>query len=132
MLIRRIPLTPSNPVKIIDTSTHTIKDAYPLLLVQNLINQVKDAKVFTKFNVRWGYNNIHIRDSDQWKVAFITHKGLFKPTVMFFGLCNSPATVQQFMNNSFRDIITEGWLVIYMDDLLLSSPDHHLDTKCTK
>ena len=41
-------------------NTHTVKDAYPLLLVQNLINQVKDAKVFTKFNIRWGYNNIHI------------------------------------------------------------------------
>ena len=41
-------------------NTHTIKDAYPLPLVQNLIDQVKDAKVFTKFNVQWGYNNICI------------------------------------------------------------------------
>ena len=65
-------------------------------------------------------------------MAFITHKGLFKPTVMFFGLCNSPDTFQQFMNNLFRDMITEGWLVVYMDDLLISSPNHHLDTECTK
>ena len=79
-----------------------------------------------------GYNNIHIRDRDQWKVACITHKELFKPTVMFFGLCNSPATFQQFMNNSFRDKITEGWLFVYMDDLLISSPDTHLNTECTK
>ena len=89
-------------------------------------------KVFTKFDVRWGYNNIHIRDGDQWKAAFITHKGLFEPTVMFFGLCNLPATFQRFMNDSFRDMIAEGWLVIYMDDLLISSPNHHLDTECTK
>ena len=51
---------------------------------------------------------------------------------MFFGLCNSPATFQQFMNDSFRDMIAKGWLVVYMDDLLISSPDHHLDTECTK
>ena len=75
-------------------NSHTIKDAYLLRLVQNLINQVKDAKVFTKFDIRWGYNNIHIQDGDQWKAAFITHKGLFESTVMFFGLCNSPATFQ--------------------------------------
>ena len=111
---------------------HTIKDAYPLPLVQNLIDQVKDTKVFTKFDIRWGYNNICIRDGDQWKAAFITHKGLFEPTVMFFGLCNSPATFQRFMNDLFRDMIAEGWLVVYMDDLLISSPDHHLDTKHTK
>ena len=109
-------------------NTHTVKDAYPLLLVQNLIDQVKDAKVFTKFDVRWGYNNIRIQDRDQWKAAFITHKGLFEPTVMFFGLCNSPTTFQWFMSDSFRDMITEGWLVVYMDYLLISSPNHHFDT----
>ena len=92
---------------------------------------MKDAKVFTKFDIQWGYNNIRIRDGDQWKAAFITHKGLFEPTVMFFGLCNSPATFQRFMNDSFRDMIAEGWLIVYMDDLLISSPDHHLDTECT-
>ena len=51
---------------------------------------------------------------------------------MFFGLCNSPATFQRFMNDSFRDMIAEGWLVIYMDDLLISSPDHNLNTERTK
>ena len=51
---------------------------------------------------------------------------------MFFGLCNSPATFQRFMNDSFRDMIAEGWLVVYMDDLLISSPDHNLDTERTK
>ena len=111
---------------------HTIKYAYPLPLIQNLIDKVKDAKVFTKFDVQWGDNNICIQDGDQSKVAFITHKGLFKQTGMLFGLCNSPATFQQFMNDWFRDMITKGWLVIYMDDLLISSPNTHLNTKCTK
>ena len=109
-----------------------IKDAYPLPLVSDLINKVKDARVFTKFNVRWGYNNVRIKDGDQWKAAFITHKGLFKPNVMFFGLSNSPMMFQRFMNDSFRDMIAEGWLIIYMDDLLILSPDEETDTTNTR
>ena len=94
---------------------------YPLPLISDLIDKVKDAKVYTKFDVRWGYNNIRIKDGDQWKAAFITYKGLFEPTVMFFGLSNSPATSQRFMNNSFRDMIAEEWLVMYMYDIHISS-----------
>ena len=111
---------------------HTTRDAYPLPLISNLINKLKDTKLFTKFDVRWGYNNVHIKDGHQWKAAFITHKGLFEPTMMFFGLTNSPATFQWFMNNSFRDMIAEGWLVIYMDDLLIFSPDEETHHECTK
>ena len=51
---------------------------------------------------------------------------------MFFGLCNSPATFQRFMNDSFCDIIAEGWLVIYMDDLLIFSPDEETRKNHTK
>ena len=102
---------------------HTIHDAYPLPLISDLVDKLKDARYFTKFDVRWGYNNVHIKNGHQWKVAFITHKGLFEPMVMFFGLNNSPATFQRFMNDSFRDMIAEGWLIIYMDDLLIFTPD---------
>ena len=108
---------------------HTIKDAYPLPLISNLINKVKDAQLFTKFDIRSGYNNIRIKEGDQWKAAFITSKGLFEPTVMFFGLSNSPVTFQRFMNDSFCDMIAEGWLVIYMDDMLLTSTNEQEDTK---
>ena len=68
----------------------------------------------------------------KWKAAFITHKGLFEPTVMFFGLTNSPATFQRFMNDSFHDMIAEGWLVIYMDDLLIFSPNKETHCKRTE
>ena len=64
-------------------------------------------------------------------MAFITHKGLFELTMMFFGLCNSPAAFQRFMNESFKDMIAEGWLVVYMDDLLISSPNQETDTQRT-
>lgn len=111
---------------------HTIKDAYPLPLISEIIDRTKNSKIFTKFDIRWGYNNIRIKDGDQWKAAFITHKGLYEPTVMFFGLSNSPATFQRFMNDSFRDMIAEGWLEIYMDDLLIHSPDRQLDEERTR
>ena len=100
---------------------HTIKDTYPLPLISDLIDKVKDAKLFTKFDIRSGYNNIRIKEGDEWKAAFITPKGLFKPTVMFFGLSNSPATFQRFMNDLFKDMIAEGWLIVYMDDMLITS-----------
>ena len=111
---------------------HTIRDVYPLPLISDLIDKLQGVKVFTKFDVRWGYNNVRIKDGHQWKAAFVIHKGLFEPTVMFFGLTNSPATFQRFMNDSFCDMIAEGWLVIYMDDLLIYSPDAATHTKRTK
>ena len=100
---------------------HTIKDAYPLPLISNLIDMVKDATIFTKFDIQSGYNNIRIKEGDQWKATFITSKGLFEPTVMFFRLSNSPTTFQRFMNDSFKDMIAEGWLIVYMDDMLITA-----------
>jgi hypothetical protein len=74
-------------------------------------------------DVRWGYNNIRIKDGDTWKAAFRTNRGLFEPLVMFFGLTNSLATFQTMMNDIFREEIAEGWVVIYMDDILVFSKD---------
>ena len=81
--------------------------------------KLKGSKYFTKLDLRWGYNNVRIKESDEWKAAFITNRGLFKPTVMFFGLQNSPATFQAMMDNYFQEYIDEGWIVIYMDDILI-------------
>ena len=77
------------------------------------------AKYFTKFDVRWGFNNICIKDGDQWKAAFKTNLGLYEPMVMFFGLCNSPSTFQAMMNDTLKDKIEEGFCIIYMDDILI-------------
>ena len=76
---------------------HTIKNAYPLPLIGELLDKLKGAQQFTKLDVRWGYNNVRIQDGDQWKAAFKMNKGLFEPTMMFFGMCNSPATFQSMM-----------------------------------
>jgi hypothetical protein len=98
-------------------NSHTVRNAYPLPLIPELIDDMKDSTLFTKFDVRWGYNNVRIMEDDQWKGAFITPFGLFEPTVMFFGFCNDPPTFQTFMNSIFADMIAERWLKIYIDDL---------------
>ena len=70
----------------------TVKNKYPLPLIPELIDKLKDSTCFTKLDVRWGYNNIRIKEGDECKAAFRTNRGLFEPMVMFFGLTNSPAT----------------------------------------
>jgi hypothetical protein len=97
----------------------TIKNRYPLPLLPDMMSRISGAKYFTKLDVRWGYNNIRIREGDEWKAAFRTNRGLFEPLVMFFGLCNSPATFQTMMNDIFRILIEEGVVVVYMDDILI-------------
>ena len=75
-------------------------------------------------DIQWGYNNIWIKPGDEWKAAFTTNQGLFKPTIMFFRMCNAPATFQAMMNMIFAEELHEGWLVIYMDDLLIATDNN--------
>ena len=97
----------------------TVKNKYPLPLVDDLVQRLKGARYFTKLDVRWGYNNVRIKEGDEWKAAFRTNRGLFEPLVMFFGLTNSPATFQTMMNDIFADLIRDGKVCIYMDDILI-------------
>ena len=73
--------------------------------------------------MRWGYYNVRIHKGDEWKAAFKINLGLFEPTVMFFGLCNVPATFQKFMNEIFRELIDEGHTIVYLDDILIFTND---------
>jgi hypothetical protein len=100
-------------------NSKTIKNVYPLLLISNLINRLQGACYFIKLDVRWGYNNVHIKEGDKWKATFRTNQGLFEPLVMFFGLTNSPTTFQTMINDIFRDLISEGVVCIYLDDILI-------------
>ena len=61
-------------------------------LISDLIDSIGKKKVFTKMDLRWGYNNVRIKEGDEWKTVFSTPEGSFEPTVMFFGLTNSLAT----------------------------------------
>jgi hypothetical protein len=88
-------------------------------LIPQTIDRLSGCTLFTKFDVQWGYNNVRIKEGDEWKAAFLTPEGLFEPTVMFFSLTNSPATFQMMMNTIFRTEVAQGWLSVYMDDLAI-------------
>ena len=90
----------------------TIKDKTPLPLIREVINRLKEVWYFNKLDLIWEYNNIWIKEGDEWKAAFLTSKGLFKPQVIYFGLCNSSGTFQWIMNSIFweslhKDILTK-------------------------
>ncbi|KAF8755281.1 hypothetical protein RHS01_05373 [Rhizoctonia solani] len=104
----------------------THKNVYLLPRQDNLMAKLRHAKIFTKLDLQWGYNNIQIKEGDKWKTAFRTKYGLFEYLVMPFGLTNAPAAFQHFMNNLFRDLI-DITVVIYLDNILIFSekPEEH-------
>ena len=83
----------------------TKKNRYPIPRIADLIDNLSESSIFTKLDLRWGYNNVRIREGDEWKTAFITHRGLYEATVMYFGFCNAPATFQAMMNHILSDLI---------------------------
>jgi hypothetical protein len=104
----------------------TVRNQYPLPLIGDLIRNLGRAIVFTKFDICQGYNNIRIREGDKRKAMFKTRHGLFEPTVMYFGLCNLPATFQAFMNDIFHPTIAKhdslGTAIrVYMDDIAVTT-----------
>jgi hypothetical protein len=84
-----------------------VRNQYPLPLITALIRDLGGAHIYTKLDVRWGYNNVRIKEGDKYKAVFKTRRGLFEPTVMFFGLTNSPATFQAMMNSIYQQAITK-------------------------
>ena len=107
-------------------NSYTIRNQYPLPLISNLIRDLGGARLYTKFDIRQGYNNIRIKEADAHKAAFKTRRGLHQPRVMMFGLCNSPATFQAFMNDRYRRVIAKHealgtFIRIYMDDIAIAT-----------
>jgi hypothetical protein len=84
------------------------------------VDKVRDARLFLKMDVCAGYNNIRIKEGDEYKAAFKTNMGLFENTVMPFSLKNAPSVFQRMMNTEFADIIATGRVIIYMDDILVA------------
>ena len=72
----------------------TIKDKILLPLIREVIDKLKEARYFNKLDLIRGYNNVQIKESNKWKAAFLTNKGLFKPQVIYLRLCNSLGTFQ--------------------------------------
>ena len=101
----------------------TVKNNYPLPLISDILENIGTKKVFMKINLRWGYNNVRIKEGDEWKVAFITPERSFKPMVMFFGLTNSPATFQVMINKLLRDLINTGKVAAFIDNVIIGTED---------
>ena len=100
-------------------NSHTVVNSYPLPDIKMLLDNLASSSYFAKFDVRWGFTNIRIKASDEWKAAFVTPRGVFEPLVMFFGQTNAPPTFQRYMNETFARMISERKVVIFMDDVIV-------------
>ncbi len=98
----------------------TVKFRYPLPLVPSSLEQLRQAKYFTKLDLRCAYNLIRIKDGDEWKTAFSTSTGHYGYLGMPFGLSNSPSVFQSFISDVFRDMLDQ-WVIVYIDDILIYS-----------
>jgi hypothetical protein len=101
-----------------------VKNNYPLPLISQLVDKLKGSKWFTKIDLQWGYNNVRIKEGDELKTTFVCHRGSSEPIVMYFGLCNSPATFQTMMNEIFSDMA--DIMVIYIDDLMIYTKTNNI------
>ncbi|KAK1618870.1 hypothetical protein QYE76_024387 [Lolium multiflorum] len=101
----------------------TIKNKYPLPNINDLFDQLKGAKVFSKIDLRSGYFQLKIREEDIPKTAFTTRYGLYEYTVMPFGLTNAPAYFMTMMNKVFMEFL-DKFVVVFIDDILVYSRDN--------
>jgi hypothetical protein len=117
-------------------NSHMVWNQYLLPLIAQLISDLSGTQIFSKVDIRQGYNNIWIKKGDEWKAAFKTKFGHWEPLVMFFGLMNSPSTFQEMMNIIYKGVIewhaTRGTIIwIYMDDIAIATTgtlQDHIDT----
>jgi hypothetical protein len=99
----------------------TIKNKYPLPCIEDLFDQLKGARLFSKIDLRSGYHHLKIRPSDIVKTAFTTRYGLYEYTVMSFGLTNAPAYFMYLMNKVFMEYLDQ-FVVVFIDDILVTHP----------
>jgi len=92
-----------------------------LPLISDVIENIGTKKVFTKMDLRWGYNNVWIKVGYEWKATFTTPEGLFEPTVMFFRLMNSLVTFRTILNEILQNLIKNGKVVSFIDNIIIGT-----------
>ena len=98
----------------------TVKNRYPLLLISETLNRLSRAKIFIKLNIIAAFNRIRIQEGDESLTAFRTRFGLFEYLVIPFGLCNGPATFQNYINDTLREYL-DNFYIAYLDNILIYS-----------
>jgi hypothetical protein len=98
----------------------TRKNAYPLPLVDETLDGIKDVNIYTHLDLASGFKQVRVRDEDVHTTALQTHDGLMECVAMLFGVCNGPPILQRMMNNILRDILTK-FVTVYLDDAFVYS-----------
>jgi hypothetical protein len=109
----------------------TSANRYPLPIMSELQDRVRDSKIFTKIDLKNGYHLICIKEGDGWKTAFRCRYGLYKFLVMPFGLTNAPASFRDMMNHILEDLLDKG-VIVYIDDILIYAKNEEIHDELVK